>query len=59
VHRPPQVQVGVTGYGYRGGSGFNDFGDAPQEALVHGHAETLVAPRSLTDNMCGAVWVAQ
>jgi hypothetical protein len=55
----PQVQIGVTSDGYWAGSGFNDFGDALRGALDHPHAETLVARCSLTDNTCGAVWIAQ
>jgi hypothetical protein len=55
----PQVAVGVTSDGYWAGTGQNDFGDALREALQHGHAEAMVARCSLTDNTCGAVWIAQ
>lgn len=55
----PTPDVGTTPEGYWAGSPHNDFGDALEEALKHGHSEALVARCSLTDNTCGPVWAAR
>jgi hypothetical protein len=55
----PVPAVGTTADGYWVGTPQNDFGDALAETLKHGHAESLVARCSLSDNTCGLVWASQ
>lgn len=55
----PMAAANTTVDGYWTGSPRTDFGDALQEALAHGHRESVVARCSLTDNTCGLVWAAQ
>lgn len=55
----PVMAAGVTAENYWTGQAYHDLRDALEEAVRHGHSETLVARCSLTDNTCGPVWIAR